>query len=125
MSCCQASLAAVVARFPIPSGRYSIQNLIQVKGASAWRFREKDPNPYQQEHLDLINSIRAGQPLNEARAVAESTLVGIMGRETVYSGKTVEWETALNSTTRLGPEQYEFGEMAFPEIALPGRHQFS
>jgi hypothetical protein len=34
-----------------------------------------------QEHQDLIESIRAGKPLNEAQAVAESTLMAIMGRE--------------------------------------------
>jgi hypothetical protein len=35
--------------------------------------------PYQQEHLDLIESIRAGTPLNEAKTSHESTLTGIMG----------------------------------------------
>ena len=78
-----------------------------------------------QEHQDLIESIRAGKPLNEAQAVAESTLMAIMGRESAYSGLIVEWEQVLNSKARLGPEKYEFGALPFPKVAIPGEYQFS
>jgi len=88
-----------------------------------FRFRDPDVNPYQQEHLDLIASIRAGEPLNEARAIAESTLTGIMGRESAYSGRSVEWDQILNAPTRLGPEKYEFGPLPFPEVAIPGQYR--
>lgn len=88
-----------------------------------FRFRDRDVNPYQQEHLDLIASIRAGEPLNEARAIAESTLTGIMGRESAYSGRSVEWDQILNAPTRLGPEKYEFGPLPFPEVAIPGQYR--
>jgi predicted dehydrogenase len=90
-----------------------------------WRFRGPDVNAYQQEHQDLIASIRSGQPINEAKNVAESTLVGIMGRESAYSGQTVEWEQALNSKLRLGPEKYEFGPYPVPPVAMPGKYRFS
>ena len=39
-----------------------------------------------QEHTDLIDSIRAGKPLNEGKQVAESTLTAIMGRMSAYTG---------------------------------------
>ncbi|HWX20360.1 MAG TPA: Gfo/Idh/MocA family oxidoreductase [Candidatus Binatia bacterium] len=90
-----------------------------------WRFRSQDVNPYQQEHQDLIDSIRAGKPLNEAKAVAESTLTGIMGRESAYSGRSVEWDELLNSPTRLGPAKYEMGSLPFPEVAMPGQYRLS
>ncbi|MBI5388713.1 MAG: Gfo/Idh/MocA family oxidoreductase [Verrucomicrobia bacterium] len=92
-------------------------------GADMWRFREGDGDAYQQEHLDLIASIRAGQPLNEAQAVAESTLTGIMGRESAYSGQSIEWDQALHAQTRLGPEKYEFGPFPVPPVALPGKYR--
>jgi predicted dehydrogenase len=91
----------------------------------AYRFREADVNPYQQEHQDLIASIRAGKPLNEAQAVAESTLTGIIGRESAYSGQSVEWDAALNSNTRLGPDKYEFGSLPFPDVAIPGQYKIA
>ena len=46
------------------------------------------PDMYVQEHTDLIESIRAGKPLNELKQVAESTLAAILGRKSAYSGKT-------------------------------------
>jgi predicted dehydrogenase len=98
---------------------------IRIKGGENWRFRDQEVNAYEQEHLDLIASIRAGQPLNEAQAVAESTLTGIMGRESAYSGKTIEWEPALNSNVRQGPEKYEFGPLPFPKVAIPGQYRFA
>ena len=90
-----------------------------------WRFRAQDVNPYQQEHQDLIESIRVGKPLNEAKAVAESTLTGIMGRESAYSGRSVEWDEVLNAKTRLGPEKYEMGSLPFPEVAVPGQYKLT
>lgn len=91
-----------------------------------WRFREQDVNPYQQEHLDLMASIRAGTPLNEAKTVAESTLTGIMGRESAYSGRSVEWEQILNSKSRLGPDKYELSSsLPFPEVAIPGQYKLT
>jgi predicted dehydrogenase len=98
---------------------------IRIKNGENWRFRQADNNPYRQEHEDLIASIRAGAPLNEARHVAESTLTGIIGRESAYSGQSVEWDTAMNSNLRLGPEKYEFGSLPFPEVAIPGKYKFA
>jgi myo-inositol 2-dehydrogenase / D-chiro-inositol 1-dehydrogenase len=47
--------------------------------------------PYVQEHIDLLNSIIKGEPLNETRNVAESTLTAIMGRISAYTGQAVRW----------------------------------
>jgi predicted dehydrogenase len=105
---------------------YDGNNMIMPKGGATYRTRAADDgNPYRQEHQDLIASIRAGQPLNEARNVAESTLIAIMGRESAYSGQSVEWDQALNSKTRLGPDKYEFAELPFPAVAIPGKYKFS
>lgn len=99
-------------------------NYIRPKEGQLWRFREESPNPYQYEHQTLMEGIRSGSPLNEAKAIAESTLTGIMGRESAYAGRTITWEEALNSKTRLGPEKYEFGSLPFPEVPMPGQHKF-
>ena len=63
----------------------------------------KEINPYDQEHIDLVASIRDGRPLNELKTVAESTLTAIMGRMSAYTGKAVTWEQALNSKQNLLP----------------------
>jgi myo-inositol 2-dehydrogenase / D-chiro-inositol 1-dehydrogenase len=106
------------------NGTSNCRNLIKPKNGKAWRFKGSEPNAYSQEHLDLIASIRAGQPINEAQNVAESTMTGIIGREAAYSGKAIEWDAAMKSTKRLGPEKYEFGPYTAAEVPMPGRYQF-
>lgn len=50
-----------------------------------------------QEHVDMIKSVLAGKPLNEARTIAESTMVGIMGRISAYTGKLVRWKDLMEN----------------------------
>jgi predicted dehydrogenase len=106
-------------------GRSNCKDRIEMADGQSWRYREREGSPYQKEHEDLISSIRAGKPINEAQAVAESTLTGIMGREAVYSGQSIDWDTALASTMKLGPEEYKLGPYPIPPVAMPGTYRFS
>jgi predicted dehydrogenase len=80
------------------------------------------PDPYVQEHTDLIASLRAGKPINELKNLAESTLTAIMGRLSAYTGKEVTWETALSSEEDLYPRDLKWdGDLPTPEVAIPGK----
>ncbi|NUQ66600.1 MAG: gfo/Idh/MocA family oxidoreductase, partial [Pirellulales bacterium] len=107
------------------AGRSNCKDAIEQKSGERWRFRQREASPYRQEHEDLIASIREGKPLNEAHAVAESTMTGILGREAAYSGQAVAWDDAMKSSTRLGQERYEFGSYPTPDVPMPGRYRFS
>jgi predicted dehydrogenase len=61
-------------------------------GEQGWSYKGAHPNPYDQEHVDLIKSVRAGKPLNEGVRVAESCLTAIAARLSAYSGRTVHWD---------------------------------
>ncbi len=78
-------------------------------------------NPYVQEHADLIASIRAGEPLNEGRQVAESTLTAIMGREAAYTGQVITWDALLNADQNLAPPVLAMGPLPTGRVAMPGR----
>jgi predicted dehydrogenase len=106
-------------------GKSNCKDRIELSSGDRWRWREKEPSAYKLEHANLVLSIREGNPINEAQAIAESTMTGIIGREAVYSGQAVEWDAAMKSDTRLGPDEYEFGPCPMPEIAMPGQYQFS
>src|SRR5258708_14264642 len=97
------------------SGKYSIS------GTNAWKFEGRDNRPYVQEHADFIAAIRAGQPYNELKTVAESTLTAIMGRMSAYTGKVVTWEQALNSKEQLMPAGLALGPLPTPPVAVPGQ----
>jgi predicted dehydrogenase len=93
----------------------------EILGANAWKFSGQEPNPYEQEHADLVASIRAGKPLNEGRQVAESTLSAIIGRMAAYTGKTIKWDWALNkSQLDLFPNDFKAGVFPVEPVAIPG-----
>ena len=79
-----------------------------IEGVNAWKFRGPTTNPYQVEHDVLFDAIRNNRPQNEVDIAATSTMPAIMGRMASYSGQMVDWNTAFNSTLRLGPEKYAF-----------------
>ncbi len=90
-------------------------------GPNKARVRARGINPYVQEHIDLLESITSGRPLNELQQVAESTLVAIMGRMSAYTGKAVTWDQALNSQLDTFPKTLDMkGSMEEPPIPKPG-----
>ncbi len=92
-----------------------------IKSAKPWRLDiEEPPNPYVQEHTDLIASIRKGQPLNEGRQVAESTLTAIMGREAAYTGQAITWDEIMNAELDITPKSFAFGPLPVSPVAVPG-----
>jgi predicted dehydrogenase len=93
-----------------------------IKGARAWDNAAASPNPYVQEHVDLLASIKAGKPLNEGRQVAESTLTAIMGRMSAYTGRALNWDWVMNaSRLDLAPPHLELRALPPLEVAVPGR----
>ena len=90
-------------------------------GANKERIRVQDGNAYVHEHVHLLESIVANQPLNELRQVAESTLTAIMGGMSGYTGKAVTWEQALESKLDTFPKDLDLkSAMAEPEFPRPG-----
>lgn len=96
-------------------------NWIDTYDGEKWRAEGKN-DAYVQEHTDLINSIREGEPLNEAQQVAESTMCAIMIRMSAYTGKEVTWDFAMKeSKLNLMWDVRDFGELEVAPIAMPGR----
>jgi predicted dehydrogenase len=93
----------------------------RIDGENKWRYRGPNPNPYVVEHTDLINSIRNGEPLNEGKRIAESTLCAIMGRESAYSRQQFKTSWFVNRCTLnlLPPDDLKL-EAPF---AIPGKYQ--
>jgi predicted dehydrogenase len=76
------------------------------------------------QFANLFQSIRAGQPLNECRRIAETTMTLIMGRMSAYTGRAMKWDWALNaSKLDLTPAKYEMGDLPVAPVAVPGKTQ--
>jgi len=82
---------------------------------------ELQKNPYDQEHVDLVTCIRQDIPINEAEDTAISTLTGIMGRISAYTGKEISWDEMMNSDLWLGPKTYIMGDTGIQaDVPVPG-----
>ncbi|MFN0058729.1 MAG: Gfo/Idh/MocA family protein [Planctomycetota bacterium] len=97
-----------------------------ITGQKPWRYKGDSNDMYQQEHDELFASIRAGRGHNDGVWMAHSTLTAIMARMAAYTGATVTWDAALNSTEELLPmELATRASLTMPAIAVPGVTKFS
>ncbi len=97
-----------------------------IRGANEWEWKRPDNfvAAMIQEHADLISSIRAGKPRNDLRRMAESNLTAIMGRESAYTGQTIEWDSLLSAAQNIAPgplADIQYGALELPPVAVPGR----
>jgi myo-inositol 2-dehydrogenase / D-chiro-inositol 1-dehydrogenase len=95
----------------------------RITGATPWQYPKpaRSINPYVQEHTDLIASIRAGNPINELKTVAESTLTAIMGREAAYTGQELTWDAVLKADLDIMPPSGQsYGPLEVPPVPVPG-----
>lgn len=91
-------------------------------GEEVWRSEGKISAAYQQEHKDLIDSIRAGDPIVELKQTAASSLTAVMGRVAAYTGQNVTWDfLTKESQLDLFPKDLEFdGQLDTQPAAVPG-----
>jgi predicted dehydrogenase len=95
----------------------------RIYGTNAYDYKGPNPNPYVEEHKNLIASIRNGKPLNEGKQVAESTMTAILGRMSAYTGRAMKWDWAMKaSKLDLTPERYDLAyDMPMAPVAMPGQ----
>jgi predicted dehydrogenase len=99
-----------------------------ITGEKSWKYEGPDPNPYVVEHADLIKSIRSGQPLNEGKRIANSTLCAIMGRESAYSRRWLRhaWFMSRCTLNLLPADGLKLSDARpVPAFAVPGKYQLA
>jgi len=102
-------------------------SIVDYNGKILWKYDyEKNPvkNPYDQEHVHLVESIRLNKKINQAEDLAYSTLIAILGREAAYTGKSLSWDEIMSSSLRYGPDTYQMGSLPFyheGEAPKPGK----
>jgi myo-inositol 2-dehydrogenase/D-chiro-inositol 1-dehydrogenase len=100
--------------------------ILDLAGTELWKYQyplDKDGkptnrvsvDPYLQEHIDFVTAIRTGKPFNELENTAISTMIGIMGRISAYTGKETTYEEMMNSDLKLGPTVFAFGPVDIPK----------
>ena len=101
------------------------------KDVSIPKFDVMDKDGNVQELINWIRSAREGEPINEARQIAESTAVAIMGRYAAYSGDFIRFRDLMENTeskyydlkVAVQAEDFEKGSVVLPEenvVPIPG-----
>ncbi|MDQ6630239.1 MAG: Gfo/Idh/MocA family oxidoreductase [Verrucomicrobiota bacterium] len=92
-----------------------------IRGKQAWRYSGEQSDMYQNEHNEFFAGIRSGKLINNGDRMAQSTLMGIMGRMAAYTGQEVTWEQALSSKETLVPEKLDWKmKLDIAPMPIPG-----
>lgn len=83
-------------------GKASIMNC-QIWGENEWQWKG-ECDPYQVEHDVLFKAIRSGEPVNNCDYMARSTMIGIMGQISCYTGEEITWEQINKSDFAYAPK---------------------
>ncbi len=106
-----------------------VEEIFDLTGTSIWKYpyplddkgqptTRVKVDPYLQEHVDFVTSIRNNTGFNELDNTAVSTMGAIMGRISAYTGKETTWDEMMNSDMKLGPAVFAFGPVDIPK-AVP------
>jgi predicted dehydrogenase len=100
---------------------------LTINGESVWQpNKDEKVDMYVLEHQALFNCIRDGKPINNGHYMANSTMLGVMGRMCTYTGQQLTWDQCFNSSQRLGPSEYAWSDnVPECEVAIPGKTKFA
>ena len=112
-----------------------------ITGDNPWKRKGRADNMYDVEHVELANAIRSNKTINNGDYMCKSTLMGIMGRYSAYTGQTIYWDkeavkragpsagrnaaVLMDSTLDLTPPSYDLkAPLETPPVAVPGKVKF-
>ncbi|MFP4502150.1 MAG: Gfo/Idh/MocA family protein [Candidatus Hydrogenedentota bacterium] len=78
----------------------------RITGENPWEYKG-GCNPYQVEHDVLFKAIRDGEPVNNGDYMGRSTLIGVMGQISCYTGEEITWERISKSDFFYAPHPAE------------------
>jgi predicted dehydrogenase len=100
-------------------------------GNSVWKFdteaekvQYQQQDPYALQFVNWINHIRSNQPFDMASEFAVANMAAIMGRDSAYSGRSSEWESATVSPQDFTPADLSLTgkmDMSGFVVPVPGR----
>ncbi|MDR1259250.1 MAG: Gfo/Idh/MocA family oxidoreductase [Tannerellaceae bacterium] len=79
----------------------------------------KQTDPYVLEHVNWINHIRSGKPIDQASETAVANMAAIMGRESAYTGEKTTWESMTASALDYTPADLNIGKMDMKGFTVP------
>ncbi len=95
-------------------------------GKVNWAYRGAPENMYQVCHNEWFAAIRAGKELNTGEYMANSTMLGLLGREAAHTGQRITWEEMWNAGQDLAPDTLGMAdEFPVAPVPVPGDYKLS
>jgi len=105
--------------------------LLDLAGNEIWKFdkeaektEHEQTDPYTLEHVNWINCIRGNQPIEMASDFAIANMAAVMGRDSAYTGRKIEWERATAMEQDFTPVDLNLTgkmDMSGFVVPVPGR----
>lgn len=96
-----------------------VGNVIWKYDVEAEKASFKQNDPYTLEHVNWINTIRAGKSIDQASETAVSNMAAIMGRESAYTGEETTWEAMTAAALDYTPADLNLGKMDMKPFVVP------
>jgi predicted dehydrogenase len=90
----------------------------RIWGENQWEWKGQC-DPYQIEHNVLFKAIRSGEPVNNGDYMARSTMFGIMGQLSCYTGEEITWDR-VNASDFFYPPRPEDCHDGMEPPTVPG-----
>lgn len=104
----------------------STMEIKDLAGNLVWKYdyeqekaEHQQNDPYTLEHVNWINTIRAGKTIEQASETAVACMAAIMGRESAYSGAESTWESMTASPLDYTPKDLNLGKMDMSGFVVP------
>jgi hypothetical protein len=123
----------VVDRIHCEKGTVICPNLPMALGPDGkkrlWMYRPEvgvEQNMYQVCHNEFFAALRKGESINAGEYMANSTMLGILGREAAHTGLRITWDEIWNKTQDMAPDTLGFGdEFPIAPVPVPGVHKLT
>jgi predicted dehydrogenase len=98
-------------------------------GKRSWVYRApagQEQNMYQVCHNEFFASLRKGEIINTGEYMANSTMLGLLGREAAHTGQRVTWEQMWAASQDHAPDALKMGDsFAIAPVPVPGVHKLA
>jgi hypothetical protein len=76
---------------------------------------------YQICHNEWFAAIRKGEPLHAGESMANSTMLGILGREAAHTGQRITWAQLWEANQDFAPDDFKLSDSRpVSPVPVPG-----
>lgn len=94
-----------------------------------WMYRApagSEQNMYQVCHNEFFAALRKGEIINTGEYMANSTMLGLLGREAAHTGQRITWEQLWSAGQDLAPDDLKMSDaFAVAPVPVPGVYKLA